>query len=103
MRTSGREDTDRSKGTVPGDYQEDKVKSHFHSYNDIYLSMDQSFYNATDGLPNTTFLGTGRNRGLGNSDRNNILWQTERETETSGSGDETRPKNIALYQYIRIN
>jgi len=103
LRSSGRKDTDRPRGTVPGNYQEDKLKSHMHAYNDIYLSLDQNFYNQNDGLPNTTFIGTGRNRGLSSSDRNNSFWQTERETETSGSSEETRPKNIALYLYIRIN
>ncbi len=65
----------------PGDYQEDALRTHTHSYTD-------------------------RQEGVGNqADGGNDVGLDKVETKnTNATGDkETRPKNVSVYFYIKIN
>lgn len=99
MRTEGRQDS-RPKGTNPGDFQEDAIESHIHHYEDIYYSENETF--SDNFLPNTTIFPARDRIGSNDNDKNNEYWQINRKSENFGDV-ETRPKNIALYLYIRIN
>ncbi len=85
LRRENREDPGRPFGTAAGSYQEDALKSHDHTYTKTDVITDP---------PSEFGFGFG-SRGGG---------PTYTETKTGRSGNyETRPKNIALYLYIRIN
>lgn len=69
---------------IVGSYQADELKSHKHTF--TYLKPNPNSSN-----------GGGSNHEVSDSDRNN-----SGTTDASG-GVETRPKNIAVYYYIKIN
>jgi hypothetical protein len=76
---NSRNDTDKDR-TV-GSYQKDEFKKHSHNIS------EESSENVT----------AGGSALVKNSQRSN------RKTDDAGTVDETRPKNIAVYYYIRIN
>lgn len=114
MRTTNREDVDRPKGVTAGDPQNGKVGPHVHSHEDVYFMTDERRYEVSTEKPGSSktkkstvdepYLNTGKNdRGFANYDFDNRYYiYFERETKNN-DGSETRPKNIALYLYIRIN
>lgn len=92
-RQSGRIDIDRNFGVPIGTVQADQFKSHYHTGR--YKNSNAALEGPDDGpaSPNLRGWDTGAsNTGL----------QTGHPTLYAG-GSETRPKNITLYLYIRIN
>lgn len=107
-RISNRVDIDRSFGDPVGSIQADTLKSHKHDivsggnhehiYNDFYDGPSGFIRTLSDGYDNGDSSGTRRKT---------------REASTGGGshshdmnntgGTETRPKNITLYLYVRIN
>ena len=83
----------KSSSRAIGNYQADSVKSHGHSYWDIFFSERNDYFDGPKiSLPN--------NIGSGHSDNDNIGWQMSRTTEVYGAS-ETRPKNIAVNYIIK--
>lgn len=83
-RQTDRIDVDRAFGDAIGEVQQDAFQEHTHAINDIGSRTN----------------GSGEKWGLGH------LYQGDRYNATSstaGNGTETRPVNITMYLYIRIN
>lgn len=91
MRTTGRLDPDRPRGTKPGDYQGENFKAHNHDLSNEIWVHHRSFVGSADADK------TLKDRQTGSGDT-----KFSQKTEDRG-GNETRPKNIALYLFIRIN
>lgn len=104
LKIENKQDKDRSRGYIIGDFQEDAIKEHKHDYlitrvdpsraESVSLPIDRltwfffglRYYNVPDNHTERAF----RSRRFAN-----------RETEHSGS-HETRPRNATAYIYLRI-
>jgi len=98
MRTSGRQDPDRLNGTSPGHYQPDEFRSHVHDgTTDTDTPVDGECASDDDGENDHAYA-------IGNRHEPRTCPGHGHDfTTNSTGGKETRPKNIALYLYIRIN
>lgn len=80
-RFDGKQDPDNTRD--PGGYQPDQNRSHTHS------TVQMVYDNNVDGV-DSTVIHSGEHH------------NEDKQTGTSG-GDEARPKNVAVYYYIRVN
>lgn len=85
-RSDGRGDPDQRK---PGTYQSDSVKSHSHA---VYPHAGKIIGRVKDSVP-----------GAGAADTNENSRVLNAQTGDSGTAEETRPRNVAVYYYVRIN
>lgn len=94
-------------GSPVGDYQADAVGKHSHAYKDTYMMTDREYEtfvgtSKTEELEQAeTYLKTG-SEGVDFDPDNEWIVYFEKMTEKN-VGTETRPKNITLHTYIRIN
>ena len=96
-RADGRQDPD-GRGRAAGSYQEDEVEEHLHGYDEIRLGWNEG---ASVGVERTGVARLAlQYRDW--TDNWSTVARSGRQTARSG-GAETRPRNAAVYYYIKIN
>ncbi|MCA9070302.1 MAG: hypothetical protein KDA84_15315, partial [Planctomycetaceae bacterium] len=66
-------------------------------YTENKSQLDQNLHNQV------TFLSVPGRRGSRGTDSDNTGWARRRSTTSVGSSRETRPTNVAVFYYIKIN
>jgi hypothetical protein len=87
-RNDGKEDPDGSNRT-PGNYQDDSYAKHIHKM-------------GVNGADTTTMVGNGATQRLAHFNPGAYGAGAPKQTHEAGDGKETRPKNVAVYYYVKI-